>query len=467
MQALDPNAIHALVVLLGLFLASGIASMLYRRSRVIFSVSTLLLLAIMAVSVYLFSVDADAVVLGAFTVSQFSMFFMSVFSAGLILVNALSYRYAKDFPAFSMLFALSATGAFMVVLSYSLITILLGIELMALSTAFLIIINGKICVEAAVKLFVLAAIAVGVMGFALALVFPYDPQLALASIPVSSMGTYLVMLSMLLFAGGLAVEGALFPFNLWVPDVYQGAPGNVTALLAGINKKVAFVALLEIFFVLFIHGAALFSMVFLVLSVATMFFGNIVALVQGNVKRMFAYSSISQAGYIAIGMAAATQYGIEASMFQIVAHMLMIIGAFAAILWLENKGLKTIEDYAALGSRSPMAALSLTIIMLSMIGMPPLMGFVGKFLLFSSAISAGMLALAAFAIINSFISVYYYGRLILSMYARKEAVPVPMGWEVNAVLIAVVVAIIALGIYPQPIVSAAIQASSSLLGYGH
>ncbi len=465
LPAISITPVTALIALLVLFLISGIAAMFLRKAKAQLAISSIILLAIFSVSSYIFIHGINVTILQVFKVYPFSTFFIYVFSVGLLLVNMLSYRYSKDFPSFSMLLAFTASGAFIVALSFSLIAIIFGIEIMALSTAFMIIINGKQYVEPAVKLFVLAAIAVAVMGFAMALIFQYDPQLSIGQIPAASVGTYFVLLSLLLFAGALAMEGAVFPFNLWIPDVYQGAPGNVTALLSGINKKVAFVAMFEIFFVLFINNLQLLSTVFLALSVVTMFFGNIVALVQENVKRLFAYSSISQAGYILIGFAAASLYGIEASAFQILAHMLMIIGAFAIITWLEQKNIKTIDDYAALGRRSPLAALSLTLIMLSLIGVPPLMGFVGKFLLFSSAISSGLLALAVLAIINSFISVYYYAKVILSMYSRKEAKPIPMGWEVKAVLLIVVAAIILFGIYPQPIITAATYAGSTLLGY--
>jgi NADH-quinone oxidoreductase subunit N len=273
---------------------------------------------------------------------------------------------------------------------------------------------------------------------------------------------YLLFLAIMLFIAALGVETALFPFNLWVPDVYQGAPGFVTAMMAGVNKKVAFVALIEILFVLLIGFKGTFAPILAALSILTMFFGNLLAMVQDNVKRMFAYSSISQAGYILIGMAAATQYGITASLFQIITHAFMIIGAFSIVMWLESKNMHTIDDYSGLFRSNGFAAVSLTIFMLSMAGIPPLMGFYGKFLLFSSAAGSNLLYLAVIGIINSFISIYYYGKVISSVFIKREKRKerMPRGVMVAAGLL--VLAIIVFGAYPQPVLHLASLAASAL-----
>ncbi|EQD27614.1 proton-translocating NADH-quinone oxidoreductase, chain N, partial [mine drainage metagenome] len=159
------------------------------------------------------------------------------------------------------------------------------------------------------------------------------------------------------------------------PDTYQGSEGHITAMLAGINKKVAFLAAIYVLFLVFLNFKTYFVPVLEVLSIATMFFGNMVALVQKNVKRMFAYSSISQAGYITIGLATASRYGISASIYQIFGHMFMIIAVFGMIEWFEKEGLYTIGDYRGLIGRSRMPAVALTIIILSLIGIPPFIGF--------------------------------------------------------------------------------------------
>ena len=463
---IDENMLqYALFLAQGLLVASGIFSVMHKNKKAQFAISTILLVAIALTASSLFASDSSIVPFSAFRISQFSMFFISLFSILLVLVNIISYEYSQDYISFSALFGFTIAGMYVVTMANSLISVFLGIELMALPTAFMIMINGKQGIESAVKLFVMAATAIAAFSFALALVFPFNAQLSLTALHIGSgQGNYLVLLAVVLFVISLAFEASLFPFNLWVPDVYQGAQGNITAMMSGINKKVAFVAIMEVFFIALVPLSSVFSQLFIALAIATMFYGNIVALVQDNVKRLFAYSSISQAGYIMIGIAVATQYGIEASIFQIVAHALAIIAIFAVILWLEENNIKSLKDYTALSRRNGFAASTLTILMLSLIGIPPLIGFVGKFLLFTSAIYSNLLFLAAIGIFNSFISVYYYAKVIMAMYSKKEEVrSLRMGWSVSAVSVISVIAVLVLGLVPQFLIAAASQASAALL----
>jgi NADH:ubiquinone oxidoreductase subunit 2 (subunit N) len=182
------------------------------------------------------------------------------------------------------------------------------------------------------------------------------------------------------------------------------------------------------------------------------------------VKRMFAYSSIAQAGYIIIGIAAATEFSLEASIFYIIAHAFMIIGAFAIVMWLESKNIRTIDEYNGLSSRSKFAAVSLTILMLSMAGIPPLIGFTGKLLLFSSALSANLALLAVIGIINSFISIYYYAKVMNVMYSRKTVSQLRIEPYVATVVLICVLFVIIFGIFPQPILAAASGAARSVFG---
>ena len=427
-------------------------------------VSTILFAAMAIFSLHLLAIGASLEILSIISINAFSMLLMALFSVTMLLVNVLSYKHSRDYTSFMMLTSFSTVGIFTVTTASSLISIFIGLEIMAITTAFMILADGKHGIESATKFFILSSISVAIFAFALALILPYGPQLALSALSTSAItGNYLIMLAIVLFAAALAFEAALFPFNLWTPDVYEGAPTNITAMLAGINKKVSFVALIEVFMIVLIAYKSVFSLVFLVLAIITMFYGNILAMVQKSVKRLFAYSSISQAGYIVIGIAAASAFGIEASIFQIVAHAFMIIGAFALILWLESRNIRTLDDYVGLNSRNRFAAISLSVLMLSMAGIPPLIGFDGKFLLFSSALSSNLLVLAILGIINSFISIYYYARVINAMYAPKEHPRLTTERYVAAVVIACLIAVIALGIYPQPLISLAAQASAAVM----
>ncbi|HIH50610.1 TPA: hypothetical protein HA291_04115 [Candidatus Micrarchaeota archaeon] len=348
----------------------------------------------------------------------------------------------------------------------SILSIFLGLELVAITTSFMILFEGRHRVEAAVKFFIMSSISISLFSFALAMLLPYSPQLALTAVMPNSgiSGAYFALAALALLVVAFGFDSALFPFNLWVPDVYEGAPTYITALLAGVNKKLAFVALIEVFFVVLFAYSSTFSGIFALLAILTMFFGNLLALVQKSVKRMFAYSSISQAGYILIGISTATQAGLGATLFYIVAHTFMIIGAFAIVLWLESSNIRNIDEYSGLGSRNGFIAASLAVLMLSMAGIPPLIGFAGKFLLFSSALSAGMPILAVMGIINSFISIYYYSKVINSMYSRKQGKRLRAGPYIAAVVLVCVLVVVLFGIFPQPLITIASNASHALLG---
>lgn len=458
-----------IVIILAIILIfSGICGMFYRKRAALFLINMLIFSAIILISGFLLFSQTNMIVFGIFHIFPFSAFFLALFTAAVMLVNTLSYKYSKNFDVFSMLISLSYFGIVSVVSSASFITMVIGLEIISLTTAFMIILDGKQRIEAAIKLFILSAIAIATITFALAILFAYDPSL---SIPISSYpmslnisgNPYFLVLALLLFGVGISFEASLFPFNLWVPDVYSGAPTYVTALMAGINKKVAFAAIILVFFAFAVNYSKIFSLLFLLLSVFTMFFGNIMASVQKNVKRLFAYSSISQAGYITIGVAVATSFGIEASIFQIVAHVFMIIGAFTIVLWLEFKGINTIEDYNGLYHRNKYSAIALTILMLSMAGIPPLMGFYGKFLLFSSAVEGNMMLLAIIGILNSFISIYYYGKLMNSIYTKKEHKTLFVDRFTLLVITLCVAVVIVFGIYPTPIMNAIGIAVKSIL----
>ena len=454
---------YTIIASLLLMLFLSLLSLFHRNRHIAFA-GNALLLAVIAVASFMLSVYPAHVLFGMLAFNAFSSAFIGLFASALILVSILALDHSGDYNLFSFLLSISLLGMFFVASAASLLEILLGLEMVTLPTVAMLLSEGKSRLESALKLFVLSVLSVTVLVFAISLIFPYSTSLMLSSLnaqPGAAM-PYLVLLAIILFAASLGVETAQFPFNLWVPDVYEGAPGHITAMLAGVNKKVAFVAMMEIFLVMLLAFRGVFSPFLAVLAVFTMFFGNLLAMVQSNVKRLFAYSSISQAGYILVGIAVATSFGAEASIFQIFAHTFMIIGAFAIVSWLERSNIKSLEDYSGIGSSNPAMAISLTILMLSMAGVPPLMGFYGKFLLFSSALSANYFYLALFGIINSFMSIYYYGKVINYMFMKRGRPSLRFSVATRLVVYACVAAILVFGIYPQPIVSLASAAGSAL-----
>lgn len=454
-----------LIPLVGLF-CTGIAAAFTREKRLSLLAANCTFLAMSLVSAALgFSQAASFTAFGMIRVYPFSMLFVALFSALMILVNMLSYSGSTEYEKLALLLSLSFIAAVLVSTAATTIVLLLALELIVVSASFMILIEGKHAVESAMKLFILGSISIAVLAFAIVSAIPFDPSFALARVVQSPIAdASLIMLSVALFIVSFGFDTALFPFNLWIPDVYEGAPAHVTSLLAGINKKVAFVAMMEVLVFLFIAYAHTFGPVLEIISILTMLFGNIVALAQTRVKRMLAYSSISQAGYILVGIATSTQAGISASIFYIIAHSFMIIGAFAIVLALEANNIRKIEDYSGLRSRNLFVACSLSILMLSMAGMPPLMGFIGKFLLFSSAISSGLISLAVAGILNSFISIYYYAKVINAMFSGKVQKKLRIKAGIAAVILVCVIVVVIVGIYPQPIISAASAASKALFG---
>jgi proton-translocating NADH-quinone oxidoreductase chain N len=446
---------------------NGIISLFSKSKKTTFIASSILLAIMVFSSAYLNIISLNTVFFNIMHIYAFSSLFVALFAITMLIINTLAYFKSKNYQDINLLLGLSFAAMFIVSTSISILSIFIGLELLTVSTTFMILLEGKNKIEAAIKLFILGTVSVAIFTLAIAMLLPYNSTMQLVpAIQNQTLGGItLLILSMLLFAVALGFDTALFPFNLWIPDVYEGASTFITSMLAGVNKKVAFVAMIEIFILVFLAYKSTFSSLFVILAIVTMFFGNLIALTQKNVKRMLAYSSISQAGYILIGLAAASQYGIEASIFYMIAHSFMIIGAFTIVMWLESNEIHNIDDYNGLSSRNGFAAASFAIIMLSMAGIPPLIGFTGKFLLFSSAVTQNLAILAVIGTINSFISIYYYSRIINAMYLKNKGTYIPMEKYIMIVIALVLLVVVIFGVYPQPLISIASKASASLFGF--
>lgn len=407
---------------------------------------------------YLLYSGTNEVFLNTFLINPFSLLFGILFTFSMILVNVLAFSYSDNYSDFSLISTFSLLGMFVVSSSVSLITIFLGLELSTLPMVFIILLSRK-GLEAAAKLFIMSAIAMAILSFAIVLTFGATNSFALKSYSQSTIMTF----ASLLFIAAIGFEASIFPFNVLIPDIYTGSSAYITAMLGGVNKKVGFVALMQVAILLFIASKPLFIFV-AVLSVLTMFYGNIVALMQRNTKRMLAYSSISQAGYMLIGIAVSTPSGIAATIFQIFSHMFIFIGMLGIIALLEHRNKAEIDDLIGLSSENRLAAFALSLFMLSLIGLPLTTGFVGKFLLFLSAVNAGLVWLAIIGIINTAISVFYYARAIIAMYTNKEgAKPMPMGNGLAFVVVICIAITIIFGIYPEPIMALANGAAGFLI----
>ncbi len=334
-----------------------------------------------------------------------------------------------------------------------------AMELVSLSSYILVgLLDERRSAEASLKYLLFGALASGIMLFGMSLLFGVTGELGFPGLLNAStgmgqpmLGTLVVAVSLML--AGLAFKISMVPFHMWTPDVYEGAPIPVTALLS-VGPKAAGLAL---FFRLIATLAPVWpslKVVLLVLTVVTMTLGNVVALVQTNVKRLLAYSTIAQVGYLLIGFVVSTTVGKEAVLFYLVAYLFMNLGAFACVVTVAREtGSESVEAFRGLASRSPGVALIGTVCLLSLAGIPPLLGFIGKFLLFGAALDAGYVWLAIAGIVNSAIALFYYTNLIRLMYfaTPAQSARVYAAAPLRVALGVCVTATVLLGLFPEPL----------------
>jgi NADH-quinone oxidoreductase subunit N len=270
----------------------------------------------------------------------------------------------------------------------------------------------------------------------------------------------LLVLAMFLLVVGFGLEIAMVPFQFWAPDVYEGAPTPITAFISVAPKAAAFAALMRVFYEGIYLLVPYWQILLWIICAVTMTLGNVTALLQKNVKRMLAYSSIAHAGYILLGVLAANKVGVQGVAFYFFAYAFMNMGAFGLVVYLRRRDVvgDDIDDFTGLAQTNPLAALIMVVFLLSLAGIPPTAGFVGKFLLFSAAIKSGFYWLVVIAALNSVIALYYYFRIAKVMYMQNPypslSGPVP-GRGLVMALVVVGVFTLLFGLYPQPLLSLA------------
>ena len=400
---------------------------------------------------------------GLMSIDAFSMFFKLLFlgAAALTLMMSSSYLTVEDAPAGAYCFlVLSATLGMMFVASgIELITIFIGLETMAV--AFYVLAGylkpNPRSNEAAVKYFLLGAFSLGILLYGMSLLYGLTGSTNLRVIATSLEGVNqeLLLLALILVTAGIGFKIAAVPFHMWAPDVYEGAPTPITAFLSVGSKAASFAMLLRIFLEGLPSAAIYWQQLFEVLAIVTMVVGNIAALTQNNIKRMLAYSSIAQAGYILIGVVVGTSRGITAMLVYLSVYALMQLGAFAVITFLRRKDAvgDTLQDFNGLYSRRPFVAIAMLIFMLSLGGIPPTAGFMGKFWLFGAAMEAGYVRLALIGVLNSAVSLYYYLRVVVYMWLKNEPEgSIPQATPALTLTIAIaMIGTLVLGLYPGPL----------------
>lgn len=383
-------------------------------------------------------------------VDNFALFFKLLFLGIAFLVILASVDYVSKFARFRgeyyTLVLLSTLGMMLMAATADLISIYIALELTSISLYALVgFLKDTKSTEASLKYLLLGAIASAVLLYGMALVFGFTGKTQLGEIaqvlqaipPQTLLASPALILGIVLLIAGFGFKIAAVPFQMWVPDVYEGAPTPITAYLSVASKAAGFAIILRVFFSAFGLPEWLslnWGIIFAALAVISMTLGNIVAIPQTNIKRLLGYSSIAQAGYLMVGLAAmgfapATDIlGQSGVLFFLASYALTNMGAFIAIIAISNKlDSDLIEDYSGMGKRTPLVALALTLCLISLIGMPPAAGFMAKFYIFSAAVQHNLLWLVIIAVINSVISAYYYLRVVKVMWlgpaVSEERVP--------------------------------------------
>ena len=411
---------------------------------------------------------------GMVRVDAFSVFFHLVVTMVVLLVILTSYDYMSvqriRAGEYYGLVLMGAVGMALMSSAVELVLIFIALEISSISTYILagFRFHDAASTESSLKYFLLGSFATAFFLYGVALMFGATGSTSIytiAEVLRAGHPVTLAYVAVALMFVGIGFKVAVSPFHVWTPDVYEGAPAPVVAYMSTAPKAAAFAVLLRILF-----GAASPGWFWLiwVSAALSMTIGNIGALVQTNVKRLLAYSSIAHAGYLLVAFAAAPQIGISAAMFYAAAYAAMNVGAFAVVSHFANIGERyvTLDDYSGLGHRSPALAVILTIFLLSLIGIPVTGGFFAKFYVFSAALKANLVGLTIIGLVNSAIAAYYYLRIIVVMYMREErgVVPVtriPAG--LGAALAISLIATIYLGVLPGRVLDYATKSAAQLM----
>lgn len=402
---------------------------------------------------------------GVYQVDSYGSFFKVLFIlAGLLVILSSSEfikRFGRRTNEFYGFLVFALLGMVVMASAGELITLYIGLELMTISfyilTAYLL--NNELSVEAGLKYLLLGAISSAVLLFGISLIYAVSGTTVISEIAEHVQFQPALVAGVILMIAGFAFKISLVPFHMWAPDIYQGAPIPVTAFLAVGSKAAAIAAFVRVFMLAFYLPQFEWGLILALLAALTIIVGNLIALVQTDIKRLLAYSSIAQAGYIMVGMAAGNEYGLKGVLFYAMLYVFSNLGAFAVATEIEvETGSTSIEAFKSLGRRSPMLAAIMTVCLLSLAGIPPLAGFVGKFYLFSGAIEAGYLWLAFVGLIMSMVSVYYYLMVAKAMYIGENdnTTPIKPNIPARIALWICLAGTVLIGVYPAPL-SALVQ----------
>lgn len=462
-----PETIISLLILICSVLTFALHN---KKQNIIYYIATFgSLLALFSFN-YIPFFEGNKALWGSFFSSTFTILFRMLIIIGSIITLQLSKKYISGFGnsigEFYTLIMIATLGAMLLSGANDLIMVFIAMETLSLSCFALCGYTrlDKLSNEAALKYLIIGAASTAILLYGFSFIYGITGQTNLTDISkyLSDYGTNTVLVIGFLFMlGGLGYKLAAVPFHTWAPDVYQGSPIPVAAFLSVVSKLAGFAIIIRLT-TLFIKNIPMWSLSIAVIAILTMTLGNLTAINQTSIKRLMAYSSIAQAGYVLLGLTVATVSGISSMIFYLITYLFTNMGTWAAIeMHINQTGKDSIEGFNGLASKQPLLAFGLTICLLSLAGIPLTAGFFGKFYLFQAVLAAGFkyLWLLIIALINTVVAVYYYLRIIKAMYLKpsevlaENPVSIPPSKSLNTVLGFTVTAVIIIGILASPFIS--------------
>ena len=448
-----------------------------KRKNVLAAVSIVGLAAVAVFSVLLLGNEDDTPLYeGIFRVDRFSLVFKIIFLGLGVLIILASVDFVKKYlhhpGEYYAIILFSILGMMLMAASAELLTAYISLELLSFSLYILVSMarDDPKSNEAGVKYILLGAFASALLLYGISMVYGALGTTTFAGIG-QAMGSGLdtspnLLIGIVLILAGLGFKVAAVPFHMWTPDIYEGAPLPVTAYLAVGSKAAAFALILRLFATAFMQSIEEWHLIIAAIAAVTMTLGNVVALAQSNIKRLLAYSSIGQVGYLLVGVAALSTAASNAIILHLVGYGLANLTAFVAVIAFYNvTGKDKVGDFAGLADRNPFIAAALTVALFSLAGLPFFAGFITKFYLFVAAAEEDLLWLAGVAIVNSLISLYYYLIIVKQMYIHpaEDGSPVRVSLPTGGLLAILVLGTIAVGVYPAPLVDIIETATAVIL----
>ena len=484
----DLTAIAPMIILIIAALILPAVHLLAKKRTVTWAVALVLVIVSLVINVLMLTdnyvgTTLDMVQYNAYSGLMILLFQIVLFLAVLV-SNASVETTRMHVGAYYSLLMGATLGMMFVAESSDLLTIFVGVELTSISSYAMVSMkrNDPRAAESAVKYVIIGGMSTALTIYGISMLYGLTGTTEIAAIAAQTQleGINLMFgIALVSMIAGYGFKIAAVPFHMWAPDVYEGASTPASLFLATGSKKMGLSVFFQIFLVMFVTGSSCAAIageevqyLFAIIAAFTMTIGNVVAIAQNNIKRMLAYSSIAQAGYILIVMSVMNEYALSAGLFHMFTHVFMKGGAFLIVGALICAGIgEKISDYRGLAKKAPFLAFAMMLFLFSLAGIPPLAGFTSKFFLFSSAIGSvdGVTSqwvwLAFVAILNSAISLYYYARVVKAMYVEKgdntDKIKIPAPFLAGIVIC--VVAVIVLGVYPQLIFDFCESAAAALL----